>query len=112
MILSSLTQNLHTLLFTGIVNNFCDTAEVSVGQHLYWQIGNLQVHGQVLITSWIVFAIIITLSIVANSNLKVSFSKNSNWGRRISYLGSILRNYLSIYFCFELVRSSFSMAAY
>ena len=54
-----------------MINNFCDTAEVSVGQHLYWQIGSLQVHGQVLITSWIVFAIIVTLSIFANSNLKV-----------------------------------------
>ena len=47
------------------------TAEVAVAQHLYWQIGSLQVHGQVLITSWIVFAIIVTLSIIANSNLKV-----------------------------------------
>jgi F-type H+-transporting ATPase subunit a len=55
----------------GVVNNLCETAEVSVGQHLYWQIGSLQVHGQVLITSWIVFAIIVTLAIVANSNLKV-----------------------------------------
>src|SRR5579875_3915716 len=90
-----LTQNLQTLFFASIaplptgnapmggashfvgainrevVNNFCDTAEVSVGQHLYWQIGSLQVHGQVLITSWIVFAIIVVLSILANSNLKV-----------------------------------------
>lgn len=90
-----LTQNLQTLFFASIaplptgnvprggashfvgainrevVNNFCDTAEVSVGQHLYWQIGSLQVHGQVLITSWIVFAIIVTLAIAANSNLKV-----------------------------------------
>ncbi len=90
-----LTQNLQTLFFAsiaplptgnapiggashfvgainrGVVNNFCDTAEVAVGQHLYWQIGSLQVHGQVLITSWIVFAIIVTLAIAGNSNLKV-----------------------------------------
>ncbi|TGG83824.1 MAG: F0F1 ATP synthase subunit A [Aphanocapsa feldmannii 277cV] len=28
-------------------------AELEVGQHLYWQIGNLNIHGQVFLTSWI-----------------------------------------------------------
>ena len=46
-------------------------AEVSVGQHLYWKFGNFQVHGQVLITSWIVLGIIILLSIFGNRNLNL-----------------------------------------
>ena len=29
-------------------------AELEVGQHLYWQIGNFTLHGQVFMTSWIV----------------------------------------------------------
>nr|YP_009105822.1 CF0 subunit IV of ATP synthase [Koliella corcontica]AIT94469.1 CF0 subunit IV of ATP synthase [Koliella corcontica] len=47
-----------------------DIAEVSVGQHFYWQIGNYEVHGQVLITSWIVFFIIGLISLTANKDLK------------------------------------------
>nr|AMN09216.1 atpI [Atractomorpha echinata] len=53
-----------------IMNPLLEVAEVSVGQHYYWQIGNYEVHGQVLITSWIVLAIIVTLSLLGNSNLK------------------------------------------
>ena len=49
-----------------------DLSEVSVGQHLYWQFGEYQVHGQVLITSWVVIFILITLSLSSNLNLKVT----------------------------------------
>lgn len=49
-----------------------ELSEVSVGQHLYWNIGGYQVHGQVLLTSWLVFAIIVILALLGNSNLKVS----------------------------------------
>lgn len=46
-------------------------AEISVGQHLYWGFGQYQLHAQVLITSWIVFAIIIFISLIANLKLKL-----------------------------------------
>ncbi|CAN4112855.1 unnamed protein product [Withania somnifera] len=36
-----------------------DISGVEVGQHFYWQIGGFQVHGQVLITSWVVIAILL-----------------------------------------------------
>nr|YP_009237966.1 ATP synthase CF0 A subunit [Pseudomuriella schumacherensis]AMO01392.1 ATP synthase CF0 A subunit [Pseudomuriella schumacherensis] len=52
------------------VNPLSEIAEVSVGQHFYWQIGDYQVHGQVLITSWVVLGIIFVLSFLGNSNLK------------------------------------------
>ena len=53
-----------------MTNVWFDLAEVSVGQHWYWTVGSYTVHGQVLITSWIVFAIILGISLLANSNLK------------------------------------------
>jgi F-type H+-transporting ATPase subunit a len=53
-----------------IMNPLLEVAEVSVGQHYYWQLGNYEVHGQVLITSWIVLGLIMTLSFLGNSNLK------------------------------------------
>nr|AMN09135.1 ATP synthase CF0 A subunit [Rotundella rotunda] len=53
-----------------LLNPLSEIAEVSVGQHFYWQLGDYQVHGQVLIMSWVVFGIIATLSFVGNSNLK------------------------------------------
>ena len=34
------------------ISPILDLSEVSVGQHLYWQIGGYEVHGQVLLTSW------------------------------------------------------------
>ena len=52
------------------VNPLFEFSEVSVGQHFYWQLGDYQVHGQVLITSWIVLGIIGILSLSANRNLK------------------------------------------
>ena len=51
-------------------NPLFEISEVSVGQHFYWQLGDYQVHGQVLITSWIVFGILALLSLSANRNLK------------------------------------------
>lgn len=52
------------------VNPLSEIAEVSVGQHFYWQIGDYQVHGQVLMTSWVVLGIIFVLAFLGNSNLK------------------------------------------
>jgi F-type H+-transporting ATPase subunit a len=53
-----------------MINPLLELAEVSVGQHYYWQIGGYEVHGQVLITSWVVLGIIAILSFAGNSNLK------------------------------------------
>ena len=46
-------------------------AEISVGQHYYWQIGPYKVHGQVLLTSWLVLMIIILVGFFSNRNLKM-----------------------------------------
>jgi len=52
-------------------NILFDIAEVTIGEHYYWDIGGYQVHGQVLITSWVVLAIIAVLSFLGNKDLKV-----------------------------------------
>lgn len=53
-----------------MTNVWFDLAEVSVGQHWYWQLGNYSAHGQVLITSWFVVGTIVLISLLANLNLK------------------------------------------
>jgi F-type H+-transporting ATPase subunit a len=51
-------------------NAILDLSEVSVGQHFYWQIGDYQLHGQVLLTSWFVLGSVIIFGLLANSSLK------------------------------------------
>jgi F-type H+-transporting ATPase subunit a len=53
-----------------MINPLLEIAEVSVGQHYYWKLGDFEVHGQVLITSWVVLGIIFTLSLLGNRDLK------------------------------------------
>jgi F-type H+-transporting ATPase subunit a len=53
-----------------MINPLLEISEVSVGQHYYWQIGEYEVHGQVLLTSWFVLSVIAFLAFLGNSNLK------------------------------------------
>ncbi len=53
-----------------MINPLLELAEVSVGQHYYWKVGGFELHGQVLITTWVVIAILFILSLAGNSNLK------------------------------------------
>ena len=46
-------------------------SNVEVGQHFYWSILGQQVHGQVLINSWIVISIIAVISIYTTRELKL-----------------------------------------
>lgn len=50
--------------------NFLPLAELEVGQHFYWQLGNLKIHGQVFITSWFVIAVLIVASLAATRNIQ------------------------------------------
>ena len=49
---------------------FFSLAAVEVGEHLYWNIGGLPVHGQVLIVTWIAIAIILTIAILGTQNMQ------------------------------------------
>ncbi|MEA5507873.1 F0F1 ATP synthase subunit A [Halotia wernerae UHCC 0503] len=45
-------------------------AELEVGQHFYWQLGNLKIHGQVFLTSWFVISILVVASLAATRNIQ------------------------------------------
>jgi len=49
---------------------FFSLAAVEVGTHLYWNIAGLEVHGQVLLVTWLVIAIILTITVLGTSNLE------------------------------------------
>ncbi|HIK10240.1 MAG TPA: F0F1 ATP synthase subunit A [Oscillatoriaceae cyanobacterium M33_DOE_052] len=50
--------------------NCLPLAELEVGKHFYWQVGNLNIHGQVVLTSWFVIALLVVASIVATRNIQ------------------------------------------
>ncbi|MEL6602334.1 MAG: F0F1 ATP synthase subunit A [Cyanobacteria bacterium J06614_10] len=45
-------------------------AELEVGQHYYWKIGGLSLHGQVFLTSWFVAALLIIVAFLASRNVE------------------------------------------
>ncbi|MFE1745132.1 F0F1 ATP synthase subunit A [Coleofasciculus sp. H7-2] len=45
-------------------------AKLEVGHHLYWQVGNLKIHGQVFLTSWIVIGLLLLASLAATRNIQ------------------------------------------
>ncbi|MGA1627078.1 MAG: F0F1 ATP synthase subunit A, partial [Prochlorothrix sp.] len=45
-------------------------AELEVGEHFYWEIGSLRLHGQVFLTSWFVIVALLLLSVLAGRNLQ------------------------------------------
>ncbi|AFY74734.1 F0F1-type ATP synthase, alpha subunit [Synechococcus sp. PCC 7502] len=52
-------------------SHFTNFAALEVGKHFYWQIGSLEVHGQVLIVSWIVIGVLVLASAIATSNIQL-----------------------------------------
>jgi F-type H+-transporting ATPase subunit a len=52
-----------------LLNSFT-LAELEVGEHFLWKIGNYTVHGQVFITSWIAIALLVIASLAATSNIQ------------------------------------------
>jgi len=49
---------------------FFSLAAVEVGTHLYWNFAGLTVHGQVLLVTWLVIAIILTIAVLGTLNLE------------------------------------------
>nr|YP_010700418.1 ATP synthase CF0 subunit IV [Phacus arnoldii]WCH63543.1 ATP synthase CF0 subunit IV [Phacus arnoldii] len=62
---------------------------LEVGQHFYWSIFSYQVHGQVLINSWIVIFLILILSISTTNNLKLIPEDGQNF---IEFLTEFIRD--------------------
>ena len=63
-------QKSHYLLRIYRLFMFFSLAAVEVGTHLYWNIGNFVFHGQVLLITWLVIAIILSLTILGTLNLQ------------------------------------------
>jgi len=45
-------------------------AELEVGEHFYWQIGGLRLHGQILLTSWFVIGVLLLAAYLATRNIE------------------------------------------
>jgi F-type H+-transporting ATPase subunit a len=50
--------------------NCLPLAELEVGQHFYWELGNLKVHGQILLTSWVVIGLIVLAALISTRNIQ------------------------------------------
>lgn len=60
------------MYYTEISNLFTpiSISSVEVGKHLYWNIGNYKLHGQVFIVSWLVIAVLIAISFYGTRKLE------------------------------------------
>jgi F-type H+-transporting ATPase subunit a len=52
-----------------MLNSFT-LAELEVGEHFLWKIGNFTVHGQVFLMSWLVAAVLVVASLAATRNIQ------------------------------------------
>lgn len=72
-----------------ILNNIHKISSVEVGQHLYWQIGSFQVHAQVLITSWVVIAVLLGSATIAVRDLNTIPTGSQNF---VEYVLEFIRD--------------------
>jgi len=59
--------------------NLFQIAAVEIGQHFYWYIGDFQIHGQVLLNSWFVIAVILTIAVATTRNLQTIPESGQNF---------------------------------
>jgi F-type H+-transporting ATPase subunit a len=62
-----------------VFNSIYEIASVEVGQHFYWSLGDYEVHGQVLINSWIVIGLIILGGTLTTRELKTIPESGQNF---------------------------------
>lgn len=63
-------------------------ASVEVGQHFYWQVNFGQVHGQVLMTSWVVMSLLLLLAFLGTRQL----AKVPSWSQNlVEYILEFIR---------------------
>nr|YP_009910961.1 ATP synthase CF0 subunit IV [Dryopteris goeringiana]QLD21169.1 ATP synthase CF0 subunit IV [Dryopteris goeringiana] len=71
------------------MDDLYQVSSVEVGQHSYWQIGDFQVHAQVLVTSWVVIALLLASPIVGTRNLQTIPTGSQNF---IEYVLEFIRD--------------------
>lgn len=60
---------METLLSLNVFNAF-PLAELEVGKHFYWHLGNLKLHGQVFLTSWFVIGLLVLVTFLATRRIQ------------------------------------------
>jgi F-type H+-transporting ATPase subunit a len=74
---------------------FFSLAEVEVGTHLIWNFAGLSVHGQVLLVTWLVIAIILGISIVGTQNMQQAPAGLQNFVEAVfEYVAGIAKDQL------------------
>jgi F-type H+-transporting ATPase subunit a len=77
---------------------FFELAAVEVGEHFYWNIGGFNVHGQVLLVTWLVIAIILTTAVLVTKNLDQAPKGLQNFVELVfEYLSGIAKDQLGEY---------------
>lgn len=71
------------------LNALYDISGVEVGQHLYWKIGDFEVHAQVLITSWIVIGILLAVAFLGTRKLETVPNGTQNF---VEYVLEFIRD--------------------
>ncbi len=73
--------------------HFFSLSAVEVGKHLYWTIGNYDIHGQVFIVSWMVIFVLLSLSFIGTRDLQRIPGKLQNFMEFIlEFLQDIAKN--------------------
>lgn len=52
-----------------VLSSFTALSAVEVGKHLYWQIADYKIHGQVFIVSWLVILVLLLIAFAGTRNL-------------------------------------------
>lgn len=83
-------------MYEGISQNFLPAmslAGVEVGNHFYWDIGGVKLHGQVFIISWFAFLAIFIFAILSTRNLERIPKGFQNFGEFVfEFLEDIAKN--------------------
>jgi len=72
-----------------------DIAAVEIGQHWYWLVGGFQVHGQVLVNTWIVFGIILIVGFSTTRQLTVQVANLGGGQNFIEFFMEYIRDLAS-----------------
>ena len=77
---------------------FFSLVAVEVGEHLYWNIAGLTLHGQVLLVTWLVIIIILAIAFLGTLKLKLIPEGLQNFSEIVfEYVASIAKEQLGEY---------------
>nr|YP_009398448.1 ATP synthase CF0 subunit IV [Lophocladia kuetzingii]ARW67634.1 ATP synthase CF0 subunit IV [Lophocladia kuetzingii] len=75
------------------LSTYISLSGVEVGKHLYWKIGNYNIHGQVFIVSWLVISVLLVIAFIGTQKLERVPNKFQNFMEFIlEFLQDIAKN--------------------